>query len=211
MRRIKKLFAGVVLFLMAMAFGVTASAASYPAAPTFRTSAITKGGYLTLIWNSVNGANGYRVKTLDYSRKKVTTRNLPGKSNISYTAQLDRDTVYRVTVCAYKVKNGKKYYGAERGGYVAAARNNYSSNATSTAITMKWTRLKGVSGYRVYRSYSLNSGYSLMKTLPASATSIRFTGLTATRRYIAIIPYKTINGVKYNLPYDIFALYKKYY
>ena len=71
--------------------------------------------------------------------------------------------------------------------------------------------MKGVSGYRVYRSYSANSGYSLLKTLPASATSIRLTGLTATRRYIAIIPYKTVNGVKYNLPYDVFSVYRKYY
>ena len=77
--------------------------------------------------------------------------------------------------------------------------------------TVNWTRMKGVSGYRVYRSYSANSGYSLLKTLPASATSIRLTGLTATRRYIAIIPYKTVKGVKYNLPYDVFSVYRKYY
>lgn len=211
MRKIQKLFAGVVLFLMTMAFGVTASAASYPTAPTFTRAQIGKNGYVSLAWSSINGANGYRLKFLDYSRKKVTTKNLAGKYKTSYAGYVDSNAVYRLTVSAYKVKNGKKYYGAERGGYVAAARNNYSSNATSTAITMKWTRLKGVSGYRVYRSYSLNSGYSLMKTLPASATSMRFTGLTTTRRYIAIIPYKTINGVKYNLPYDIFALYRKYY
>ncbi|MEI3174400.1 MAG: hypothetical protein V8S76_10145 [Lachnospiraceae bacterium] len=35
MRRIKKLFAGVVLFMLAMAFSVTASAASYPTAPIY--------------------------------------------------------------------------------------------------------------------------------------------------------------------------------
>lgn len=211
MRRIKKLFAGVVLFMMAMAFSVTASAASYPTAPNFTRAQIGKNGYISLAWTSINGANGYRLKFLDYSRKKVTTKNLAGKYKTSYAGYLDSNAVYRLTVSAYKVKNGKKYYGAERGGYVAAARNYYSSNATSTAITVKWTRLKGVSGYRVYRSYSANSGYSLMKTLPSSATSIRFTGLTATRRYIAIIPYKTVNGVKYNLPYDVFSIYRRYY
>lgn len=211
MRRIKKLFAGVVLFMLAMAFSVTASAASYPTAPTFTTAQISKNGYISLGWNAVNGANGYRVKFLDYSRKKVTTKNLAGKYKTSYAGYLDNNAVYRLTVSAYKVKNGKKYYGNERGGYIAAARKNYATNSTSTAITVNWTRMKGVSGYRVYRSYSANSGYSLLKTLPASATSIRLTGLTATRRYIAIIPYKTVNGVKYNLPYDVFSVYRKYY
>lgn len=211
MRRIKKLFAGVVLFMLAMAFSVTASAASYPNAPTFTTAQISKNGYISLGWNAVNGANGYRVKFLDYSRKKVTTKNLAGKYKTSYAGYLDSNAVYRLTVSAYKVKNGKKYYGNERGGYIAAARKNYATNSTSTAITVNWTRMKGVSGYRVYRSYSANSGYSLLKTLPASATSIRLTGLTATRRYIAIIPYKTVKGVKYNLPYDVFSVYRKYY
>ena len=211
MRKIKKLFAGVVLFMLAMAFSVTASAASYPTAPTFTTAQLSKNGYISLGWNAVNGANGYRVKFLDYSRKKVTTKNLAGKYNTSYAGYLDSNAVYRLTVSAYKVKNGKKYYGNERGGYIAAARKYYATNSTSTAITVNWTRMKGVSGYRVYRSYSANSGYRLLKTLPASATSIRLTGLTATRRYIAIIPYKTVNGVKYNLPYDAFAVYRKYY
>ena len=109
--------------MLAMAFSVTASAASYPTAPTFTTAQISKNGYISLGWKAVNGANGYRVKFLDYSRKKVTTKNLAGKYNTSYAGYLDSNAVYRLTVSAYKVKNGKKYYGNERGGYIAAARS----------------------------------------------------------------------------------------
>ena len=109
--------------MLEMAFSVTASAASYPNAPTFTTAQISKNGYISLGWNAVNGANGYRVKFLDYSRKKVTTKNLAGKYKTSYAGYLDSNAVYRLTVSAYKVKNGKKYYGNERGGYIAAARS----------------------------------------------------------------------------------------
>ena len=158
MRKIKKLFAGVVLFMLAMAFSVTASAASYPDAPYMKDNYVfSDSGYVRFEWTKISKANGYRLKFLDYSKKKVTTKNLPGNGNTYYSGYLNPNAVYRVSVCAYKVKNGKKYYGNERGGWIAAKRVNKTAASGRNWITFKWNRLYGANGYYVYRSYSQNS------------------------------------------------------
>lgn len=211
MKKAKKLLLGAVLFVLAMAFSVTASAASYaPSKVTMKSATISTSGRLQLSWNQVSNANGYRVKFLDYSKKKVTTKNLAGKTNTAYSTTVDKNTVYRVSVSAYRVKNSKKWYSAEVQFVASAARVYGSKNATKSAITVTWNKLKGVNGYRIYRSWSANSGYTYYKTLSATSTQYRFTGLTSKRRYIAIIPYKVIDGKKYNLPYNIFSLYQAY-
>lgn len=211
MKRAKKLVLGAVLFVLAMAFSVTASAASYaPSKVTLTKAQISTSGRLQLGWKQVSNANGYRVKFLDYSKKKVTTKNLAGKTNISYTTTLDKNTVYRVSVSAYRVKNSKKWYSAEVQFLASAARVYGSKNATKSAITVTWNKLKGVNGYRIYRSWSANSGYTYYKALSANTTQYRFTGLTSQRRYIRIIPYKVIDGKKYNLPYNTFSIYQRY-
>lgn len=107
--------------MLAMAFSVTASAASYPTAPYMKDNYVfSDSGYVRFEWTKISKANGYRLKFLDYSKKKVTTKNLPGNGNTYYSGYLNPNAVYRVSVCAYKVKNGKKYYGNERGGWIAA-------------------------------------------------------------------------------------------
>ena len=111
--------------MLAMAFSVTASAASYPDAPYMKDNYVfSDSGYVRFEWTKISKANGYRLKFLDYSKKKVTTKNLPGNGNTYYSGYLNPNAVYRVSVCAYKVKNGKKYYGNERGGWIAAKRVN---------------------------------------------------------------------------------------
>lgn len=207
MRRIKKLFAGVVLFMLAMAFSVTASAASYPDAPYMKDNYVfSDSGYVRFEWTKISKANGYRLKFLDYSKQKVTTKNLPGNGNTYYSGYLNPNAVYRVSVCAYKVKNGKKYYGNERGGWIAAKRVNKTAASGRNWITFKWNRLYGANGYYVYRSYSQNSAGRVWKRLSGTATSVRITGVTK-KEYVRIVPYKTVNGKNYGLPYYTHMIY----
>ena len=84
---------------------------------------------------------------------------------------------------------------------MAVPRSVWDSDASPTALTVNWTALRGIHGYRVYVSLSRDSGYQLATTLPAGATAVRFTGLGSAPVYVRIIPYRTVNGKKMNFPY----------
>lgn len=107
----------------------------------------------------------------------------------------DKNTIYRVSLCAYRTQNGKRAYGYESTFYVAAPRSFTATNRTTTALTLKWSKLRGANGYYVMKSYSLNSGYRVYRKITSpSTTSIRFTGLGSSPIYVAVVPYKKVNG-----------------
>ena len=168
--------------------------------PVFSYSSMDENGRASIQWRSCSGAKGYRVKIYNYRNKATGTRYLSGASSTSWSMKLDKNTLYRISVCAYKVSSGKKVFGASRTVYLSAPRWPYSTNETPTAMTLNWSKITGLSGYRIYRSASFNTGYSLLKTLSANTRAIRITGINA-YTYIRIIPYKTVNGKKINLPY----------
>ena len=70
--------------------------------------------------------------------------------------------------------------------------------------------LERANGYRLYRSKSKNSGYSLYKTLSGGATSCKLTGLSG-YTYFKLIPYRNVNGGKWNLPISAFYTHTYYY
>ena len=80
------------------------------------------------------------------------------------------------------------------------------ANATSTAITLKWAKLKGINGYYIYRSASRDSGYTRLARLSENAVSYRVTGLGAEKTYIRVVPYKLVNGKAVTLPHEITTL-----
>ena len=172
-----------------------------PGAPTVTYRTMDDDGWTYLTWRKVNGANGYRVRCLNYRQNTTTVQHLSGSSNTTWYSWLDENTAYQISICAYKVQNGKRVYGSTRALYMAVPRSVWDSDASPTALTLNWTALRGIHGYRVYASLSRDSGYQLAVTLPAGATAVRFTGLGSEPVYVRIIPYRTVNGKKMNFPY----------
>ena len=185
---------------------VAASNTTLPA-PTMGSIRTDEDGWMDIYWKRVSGANGYRIVRYDYATNTSKTEYKSGSNNVNWYGFVDEDTVYRFSITAYKVENHKRVYGKTRSVYLAAPRDMWATNATSTAITLNWYRLKGVSGYRVYTSYSPNSGYSYRMSLDATITGLRITGLDSRDLYVRIIPYKTVNGTKINLPYNTSRIY----
>ena len=77
------------------------------------------------------------------------------------------------------------------------------ATAGSKQAKVSWARIKGVSGYEVYRSTKKSSGYKRVTTIKkASTTSYTNKKLKKNKRYyFKVRAYRTVNGKK---------LYSKY-
>lgn len=180
---------------------VTSSAAKL-AAPILTHGSINRDGKLSLGWKAVNGAGGYRVNYYNYGTGTTGTKYLSGKSNTEWAITLNKNMLYRISVSAYRIESGKRVYGAARLAYASAPRIIQGANATNTAITLKWAKLKGINGYYIYRSASRESGYTRLARLSENAVSYRVTGLGSGKTYIKVVPYKIINGKTLMLPHE---------
>lgn len=194
MKKMKKLLLAAMLFVFVLAFSMPASAAGKLAAPTVNWS-MRQTGDLTVTWKANSSASGYRVRFYNYATGNSGVRYRSGRTNTSWKIKLDKNAIFRVSVCAYKTQNGVRNYGYERTVYVAAPRTFSATNRTTTALTLKWPKLKGATGYYVLKSYSKESGYSVYRKITSpNTTAIRFTGLSSRSIYVAVVPYKRING-----------------
>ncbi len=170
-------------------------------APVTTLRRMDQDGWINIMWNPVSGASGYRVQILNYSTGKTGVQYLSGRTNTDWYRYLSQNTAYRIAICAYKVQSGQRVYGATRLVYTATKPNIWGTNGTPSAITLNWSKIKGASGYRLYRSSSQNSGYKLVKTFSAGTSAYRITGIGMANIYIRLIPYRTVNGKKVNYPY----------
>lgn len=180
---------------------VVSGAPAKLSAPVTTLRRMDQDGWTNIMWNPVSGANGYRVKILNYATGKTSVQYLSGRTNTDWCQTLSRNMAYRIAVNAYKVQSGQRVYGATRLVYIATRPKLSGANGTASAVTLKWPKIRGASGYRLYRSYSKNSGYKLIKTFSAATTSYRITGLGAADVYVRLIPYRSVNGKKVNFPY----------
>lgn len=90
-----------------------------PVPPTVKKTKIkkvknTKGKKVKLSWKKISGASGYQIKystTKKFKKKKTKTKTIK-KNTAKYTIKkLKKKTKYYIKVRAYKVYNGKPYYG----------------------------------------------------------------------------------------------------
>ncbi|MBO5068957.1 MAG: fibronectin type III domain-containing protein [Roseburia sp.] len=106
-------------------------------------------------WTAVNGAEGYRVCLYDEDTKKYTILGTTTKT--SYTiGNLDAGTRYSVRVAAYVNDGSKIVLGTYSASLKAATKPVQVTGVKQTAkttssITLSWSAVKNVSGYRVYR------------------------------------------------------------
>ena len=119
-----------------------------------RVSTTTKSS-VTLAWDKVTGATGYKVYTYNTSTKKstliATTRNTSYKVTKLKTAKK-----YSYVVKAYKVYAKTTYLGAASD-YISVSTapglvtDVKQTKRSAKTITLTWKKVSGASGYRVYR------------------------------------------------------------
>lgn len=155
----------------------------------------------TFGWNRVNNVDGYQFQLQDYKGKTILTRD---ESFTSVSVDPFKKGVFTQARCrAYITVNNKRIYGAwspyDYNASVSKASVRRSANRKK--ITVKWSKIKGASGYAVYVSTKKESGYKKVKSLKANKTTYSFTkfkkkALKKNQRYYIQIRYLRKVGKK---------------
>ena len=148
-----------------------------------------------LSWSKVKGADGYAIYNKD---NKLIAKT----KSTSYThKKLKSMKTYTYKVRPYVVSDGATYYG---GFYktlkvvTTPSKPSIKVSAGTKQVKVSWKKVKGVSGYVVYRSTKKSSGYKKVKTIKkASTTSYTNKNLKSKKKYYyKVRAYKTVNGKK---------------
>lgn len=165
---------------------------------------------IKLTWNkTVNGANGYAVYRSTSKDGKYTLRKtITSKNTIEFTdTELDTNTTYYYKVRPYRMISDKKEYGSYSEIVCAKpvlSKTKITVSSTSKKATIKWNKVLGASGYKVYSATSSDGTYSLKKTITSINTlSYTNTNLVSGKTYYyKVRAYRNVNGKVVYGPYS---------
>ena len=165
---------------------------------------------IKLTWNkAINGANGYAVYRSTSKDGKYTLRKtITSKNTIEFTdTGLDTNTTYYYKIRAYRMIADKKKYGSYSEIVCAKpvlSKTTITVSSTSKKATIKWNKVLGASGYKVYSATSSNGTYSLKKTITSINTlSYTNTNLVSGKTYYyKVRAYRNVNGKVVYGPYS---------
>lgn len=155
-------------------------------------------------WSKVNDSHGYRIyrstsKKGTYSSIKIISN---GKT-LSYTnTGLETGKTYYYKVRAYREGvDGKKVYG-DYSPVISAKPMISTPSVTLTSgskkAIVKWSKVSGASGYKIYRATSKTGQYSSIKDITKGSTiSYTNNNLKSNKGYYyKVRAYRTVNGKK---------------
>ena len=166
---------------------------------------------IKLTWNkAINGANGYAVYRSTSKDGKYTLRKtITSKNTIEFAdTGLDTNTTYYYKVRAYRMIADKKKYGSYSEIVCAKpvlSKTTITVSSTSKKATIKWNKVLGASGYKVYSATSSDGTYSLKKTITSINTlSYTNTNLVSGKTYYyKVRAYRNVNGNVVYGPYSV--------
>ena len=137
---------------------------------TGKLSASASTNQVTLSWNKVNGATGYKV----YDANGKQAADVTGTSVT--VKSLSSATKYSFTVKAYAVVDGKAYISTASKSVSTVTKplavSSLSAAATTSAVTLKWGKVTGAEGYNVYLYNSKTKKYDLYKTVTGTSLTV---------------------------------------
>ncbi len=151
---------------------------------------------ITLKWNKVTGASGYRVYKYNPKTKKYEKLN-DVTSNSFKISKLKSATTYKFKVRAYSKFGGTLWgsYSDVFETYTKFITPNVTSATQSTnAVDIKWKKVTGASGYTVYR-YASGEWKRVATIKSGSTVSYKVQNLKSGKTYkFRVKAYKTSNG-----------------
>lgn len=150
---------------------------------------------VSLAWNPIFGAEGYEI----YNENNIL---IAKTSELAYThTDLDALTTYQYKVRPYMTSDGATYYGGFSNlvqAQTGMKQPVITLKAKKKAAVVSWQRIKGVSGYEIYRSTKKKKGYKKIKTAK-KASIVKYTNKKLTKKkkyYYKIRAYKIVDGKK---------------
>lgn len=186
------------------ASGVKAKAKTYLTKPTLGSVSRKSYSSIQIKWNKIAGAYGYQIYRYDAVTKKYSlVKTITSGSTTSYTnTGLKTGRKYTYKVRAYRtINNSTKSYSSYSSTKYATpylTKPTVSLKASKRAITVKWNKIAGASGYKIYRSTKKSSGYKLVKTVKSGSTVYwKNSKLTRNKRYYYKVKAYRIVDKKY--------------
>ena len=182
--------------------GLTAT--KLPAKVTLREAKDNGKGGITVSWNKVSTATGYRVYRKEAGGSWKGLGNVASNATTTYTDQnVTAGKRYTYTVRAYKEYEGKSHQGDyDKTGKTATVTSLQGTvkllGATAEEgrkITVTWDKAEDCDGYIVYRKSGSGSWSRLIKVIDKNANSYTDGSGTAGTTYTYTVrAYKVING-----------------
>lgn len=154
----------------------------------------------TLTWTGISGVTGYEIWCKKPGSGKYTkAATVSGDATSQSISKRTTGKSYSYKIRAYKVINGRTYYGAYSSvkkikavpGQVTLRSVKRSSN---TKVTIKWKKVSGAGGYKIYYSRKKGSGYKLLKTVKkGSTTSVKVSVKKGKKYYYKVRAYRTVS------------------
>ena len=199
--------------------GISASAADYTPAQVKGLTAKRAYTTITLTWDNVSNAKGYRVYVYDTAGKKYKKVITISGNTTSYQIKgLKAGTIYKYKVRAYRKADGKTYWGKPSAA-LSVTTKSYApakvaeASALATSIDegrVTWSNVVGAKGFRLYIYDPASKKYKKVATMPspykddtsehASHCSVmyRINGLKENTVYkCKVRAYNKVNGVTY--------------
>ena len=161
----------------------------------------TTSSSIKLSWSKVSNASGYQIyRSTSKNGTYTKVKDITSSSTLSYTnSSLSSNKKYYYKIRAFKIVNGRKYYG-----YYSSIINGETKVSTPTvklstpkskSIKVSWNKVSGAKGYEVYRATSKKGTYS--KRITTSNLNYTNTGLTKGKTYYyKVRAYKVVNKKK---------------
>ena len=200
LRKSLMLIMSIIMIFSLLCMGGTALAVSVAAPAKITVS--TASDSVKLSWSKVSKAKGYRV----YMKVDGKWKALKTTSAVTYTAEnLTASTNYTFGIKTYQ-KSGSKTYWSSLKSVKAKTKTMpdiKTPKATSTkdSVTLKWTKVEGASGYRVYQ-YK-NKKWVKIKSVTTNSYTVKSLKKGATYSF-RVRAYSKVDG-KY-----IYGGYKTY-
>lgn len=154
-----------------------------------------------LTWNKIENATGYKIYRATSKNGKYTRiKTIKGNKTFKYwDKNIKKEKQYYYKISVYTTINGKNVYSnysniQEKSPLqktvIKSAKNSSNKN------TIKWSKVSGVTGYRIYRATSKNGKYTKIKTISNNST-VSYTDKNISLGrvyYYKIRVYKTKNG-----------------
>lgn len=158
---------------------------------------------VTVKWETVSGANGYKVMRKADGSKTWSTIGTTNSKKLSYTdKKVSCGVKYHYTVRAYRNVSKKPVLGSYNSNgleimtipdrpVVSVSSTNYNK------LNVSWSRSNGATGYKVYRKV-VNGTYKLIRNISGgSATGFTDTVECGTEYYYYVTAYVINNKVEY--------------
>lgn len=157
---------------------------------------------ITLKWNKVSGASGYRIYQYNKKTKKYVALGSVSAKTLKVTIKkLSPGTTYQFYVKAYKKQDGITAYGSYSSAVKVStklAKVTLSSLKSSkkTQATVKWKEVTGAAKYEV--QYSTSSKFITSKTATTGKTSSTTLKKLKSKKtyYVRVRGYKELSGKK---------------